>query len=122
MIHGSYSPAHVLCAPAGTTVVIDWENADSGPMWRDVGHFLAALKVWGTGNPQHVAWFLDGVRDGRPLDAPEQDEIGDWEAFTCLVWADHFLRQGQTALSERILSVAGLAGRGQQEPGSAAQA
>lgn len=47
LMHGSYSPAHILYAQdsAPMITVIDWENAGPGFTMRDIGHFVAALQT-----------------------------------------------------------------------------
>lgn len=105
-MHGSYSPAHILCAPDGTFVVIDWENAGPGSVLRDIGHFLASLQTWTPGEPGHVDWFVAGYQDERPLGKADWAEIRDWEMLTYLIWANFFAGQGRQEQAAAILSVA----------------
>jgi len=106
LVHGSYSPAHILCAAAGSFAVIDWENAGGGSVLRDVGHFLAALEVWAGRDPEHARCFLDGFQIGRPLGRADRRAIGDWALYTLLVWANFFAGQGRRGATERVLRVA----------------
>jgi aminoglycoside phosphotransferase (APT) family kinase protein len=106
LVHGSYSPAHILCDVAGSFAVIDWENAGGGSVLRDVGHFLAALEVWAGRDPEHARCFLDGFQVGQPLSRADRRAIGDWALYTLLVWANFFAGQGRRGASEQVLQVA----------------
>jgi aminoglycoside phosphotransferase (APT) family kinase protein len=106
LVHGSYSPAHILCDAGGAFAVIDWENATAGSVLHDVGHFLAAVEVWSGGDPGHARSFLDGFVSERPLDAAHSQAIGEWALYTSLVWANFFAAQGQRETAERVLQVA----------------
>ena len=106
LVHGSYSPAHILCDAVGSFTVIDWENAGGGSVLRDVGHFLAALEVWAGRDPGHARCFLDGFQVGQPLSRADRRAIGDWALYTLLVWANFFAAQGRRGVSEQVLQAA----------------
>jgi len=106
LVHGSYSPAHILCDAAGTFAVIDWENAGGGSALRDVGHFLAALEAWAGREPEHARCFLDGFQMGQPLSRADRRAIGDWALYTLLVWANFLAGRGRRGATERVLRVA----------------
>ena len=103
-MHGSFGPAHILCDKGGTFAVIDWENAGPGFVMRDVAHFVADVRMWTTGEPELVTWFIDGFQGERPLHKADRDEIQEWQVFTFAKWANYFTRQGNHEQAERILN------------------
>jgi aminoglycoside phosphotransferase (APT) family kinase protein len=103
LMHGSFSPGHILCDGKGTFAVIDWENAGPGFVLRDAGHFLASLRTWAGGETQHAGWFMDGLQGERSLRQKDRSEIRDWEMFTLSIWANYFTRQGHQEPAKRIL-------------------
>lgn len=107
LMHGSYSPAHILCAQDGTfaVTIIDWENAGPGFTLRDIGHFVAALQIWTPCEPEHADWFTAGFQSERSLSEADWAEIRDWETLTYLIWADFLSGQGHREQAAKILNI-----------------
>ena len=107
LMHGSYSPAHILCDQESKSMitVIDWENAGPGFALRDVGHFMAALQAWIPCKLEYIDWFTAGFQSERLLDEADWAEIRDWEILTYLTWANFFAGQRRREQAAKILNL-----------------
>lgn len=96
-IHGEVNGSNVLCRPSGEIVLIDWDNAGTGPIALDLGYplicvFLAVDLAW---HDALAAAFYGAYRRHRTTPAPPAPQIFNaalMHAMRYLQFADHARR------------------------------
>jgi aminoglycoside phosphotransferase (APT) family kinase protein len=116
LCHGDFRTGNYMVDAGNLTAILDWEFAQWGDPYEDIGWFCA--NCWRFGQSQREAGgiaakadFLNGYRETSGIEI-DQTVVQSWEVMATVKWAVIALQQGQryVAGNETSLELA-LTGR-----------